>query len=239
MRLVLVGALLALAATPALAADNTQALIQHQTQELMDALPPGNAAVWEKYLDPDCVYVEEDDTIKSKAGMVKEVEPMPKGLGGNIVVEVLRFHREGDIAVMVTRDHETENYFGQTIHAEYLTTSTWRKRKDGWKLIAAQVLAEPIDPPAITLPPAKLADYAGSYKLRDSDVIYTVALTDGKLTGNRVGRPPTVLNAEASGVFFLTGQPRSRKIFVRDAAGHVTGLMDRREGRDIVWEKIS
>ena len=113
---------------PAFAADDAKPIIQRQLQELIDALPPGDAAVYEKYLDPDCLYVEEDDTIKSKSDMVKEVTPMPKGLGGHIVVEMLRFHQEGDIAVAVTRDHETENYLGQTLHAEYVNTSTWRRR---------------------------------------------------------------------------------------------------------------
>jgi ketosteroid isomerase-like protein len=218
-------------------ADDAQIIIGRQLQELMDALPPGDAAVWDKYLDPDCLYVEEDDTIKSKTDMVKEVTPMPKGMGGNITVEILRFHRDGDIAVVISRDHETENYFGQTLHAEYLNTSAWRKRADGWKLIAQQVLAEPIDPPAITLPADELAQYVGSYRLKDSDVIYTVTLTGEKLMGSKAGKPASQLNAEASDVFFVTGQPRIRKIFVHDSSGAVTGLADRREGRDVVWVK--
>jgi ketosteroid isomerase-like protein len=236
-RVFVLAAFAVLMARPALA-DDARTIIGRQLQELMDALPPGNAAVWEKYLDPDCLYVEEGDTINSKADMVKEVAPMPKGMGGSIVSEILRFHRDGDIAVVVSRDHETENYFGQTLHAEYLNTSTWRKRTDGWKLIAQQVLAEPIDPPAITLPADRLTQYAGSYRLKDSDVVYTVTVTGGKLTGEKAGKPPATLNAEVSDVFFVAGQPRIRKIFVRDGTGVVIGFMDRREGRDVVWLKI-
>jgi ketosteroid isomerase-like protein len=228
-----------LLATPALAADNTQAVIKSQLQALSDALPSGDTRPWEKYLDAGCLYVQEDDTISTKAEMLKQVTPMPKGMGGHIEVEIVNFHRDGDVAVAVARDHETENYFGQVLHAEYLYTSTWRKRADGWKLIAEQVLAEPIDPPAITLPAAKLADYAGSYKLKDSDVVYNVVVTDGKLTGARPTRPPATLSAEVADVFFVTGQPRIRKIFQRDASGHITGFVDRREGRDVVWQKIA
>jgi hypothetical protein len=44
-----------------------------------------------------------------------------------------------------------------------------------------------------------------------------------------------VLKAEAPDVFFVPGQPRVRKIFLRDASGHVTGFVDRREGRDVKW----
>jgi hypothetical protein len=38
-------------------------------------------------------------------------------------------------------------------------------------------------------------------------------------------------------VFFVAGQPRTRKIFQRDAAGKITGFVDRREGIDLVWKK--
>jgi hypothetical protein len=33
------------------------------------------------------------------------------------------------------------------------------------------------------------------------------------------------------------GAPRSRRIFSRDASGHIIGFVDRREARDIVWKR--
>jgi len=38
-------------------------------------------------------------------------------------------------------------------------------------------------------------------------------------------------------VLFTPGQPRTRKIFQRDAQGRVTGFLSRREERDIVFKK--
>jgi hypothetical protein len=38
-------------------------------------------------------------------------------------------------------------------------------------------------------------------------------------------------------VLFVAGQPRSRKIFLRGPDGHVSGFVDRREGRDIPWTR--
>jgi hypothetical protein len=38
-------------------------------------------------------------------------------------------------------------------------------------------------------------------------------------------------------VLFTPGQPRSRKIMLRDAQGRVTGFTNRRDGRDVVWAK--
>ena len=209
--------------------------IVRQLQMLMDATSNGDAGVWERMLDPDCLYVEEDDTVKSKADMVKETVPLPKGISGTINVELLRFHQDGDIAVAVHRDHETENYFGQILHADYLSTTTWRREGAGWKLIAGQVLAEPVDPPAVRLTRAQLAQYAGAYRLRDSMASYTVTANSDALRGGRSGKPPALLQAELTDVFFIAGQPRTRIIFQRDALGRVRGFVSRREGRDVVW----
>ena len=222
--------------TSAMADD--RAVITHQRQEMSDALTGGNVAVWDKYVDPSFIFAEEDDSFKGKAEALKEVRPLPKGLGGSIHVELLSYHEDGDVAVALFRQVETENYFAQTIHANYLTLTTWRKRADGWKEIAEQVLAEKTDPAAIALPAEQLSQYAGTYKLKGSEATYTVAIADGKLAATRNGRKPVTWNAEASDVFFANGDNRIRDIFQRDAQGRVTGFVERRESWDIVWEKI-
>ena len=133
------------------ASADDRALITHQRQEMADAITGGNAAVWDEYVDPGFIFAEEDDSYKGKAETLKEIRPLPKGLSGSIHVELLSYHEDGDIAVALFRQVETENYYAQTIHANYLTMTTWRKRADGWKEIAEQVLAEKTDPPAIAL----------------------------------------------------------------------------------------
>ena len=228
--------LLALVAAPAFADDH--ALIAQYEQEMADALVPGNVAVWDKYLDPGVIYAEEDGSYKGKAAMLKEIVPLPEGLSGTIKIELLSYHQDGDTAVALFRQNETEHYFGQTIYAKYLTSTVWKKRPDGWKQIEGQVLAERTDPPAIALPASQLAQYAGTYRLKDSEPTYTLAVSDGKLVGTRNGRKPATWNAEAPDVFFIPGDPRIRKIFQRDARGRVIGFVERRESWDIVWLKI-
>src|SRR5947207_2402454 len=192
---------LAFTAAPAFADD--RALIAQYEQEMADALVPGNVAVWDKYLDPGVIYAEEDGSYKGKAAMLREIVPLPKGLSGTIKIELLSYHEDGDTAVALFRQNETEHYFGQTIYAKYLTSTVWKRRADGWKQIEGQVLAERTDPPAITVPAATLAQYAGTYKLRDSEPTYSLAVVDGKLVGTRNGRKPAAWNAEAPGVFFI------------------------------------
>lgn len=236
LRIIATVALAALAA-PAAATDDARDIIARQIQEMNDAVGSGAAAVWEKYLDANAVYVAEDGSISNKADMVKQITPLPPGISGTIKVEVMQFHRDGDVAAIVVRQHETENYFGQTLHAEYLATNVWRRRAGAWKLIAAQVLAENQDPRAMDMPLARLQDFAGTYHLNGGTLDYSIVLKDGKVMGNRTGRDPVQLNAEAPDVLFVAGQPRIRKIFLRDANGRVTGFVDRREGRDVVWTK--
>jgi ketosteroid isomerase-like protein len=237
MRPIMLCAVLGIIVSPALADDRT--IITAQAQELADAVAVGQVAVWNMYLDESVIYAEEDESYKGKAEMLKEIVPLPKGLGGTINVELLSFHQEGDVAIALFRQNETEHYFGQTIYAKYLTNTTWRKRADGWKLIAAQVLAERTDPPAILLPANELAQYVGTYRLKNSEATYTLALLHGMLVGTRDARKPATWNAEAPDVFFIVGDPRIRKIFQRDAQGKVTGFIERRESWDIAWLKIA
>jgi len=212
-------------------------IITAQMQELADAVAPGDAAVWDKYLDVNLIYAEEDGTYKGKAEALKEISPLPKGMSGAILIALLSYHEDGDVAVALFRQNETEHYFGQTIHANYLTSTTWKKRTDGWRLLAAQVLAEKTDPPAINLRKALLEQYAGTYKLKDSDASYTLTVADGVLNARRSGHQPTIWNAEACDVFFVMGDPRIRKIFQRDSTGKVNGFVERREMWDIIWVK--
>jgi ketosteroid isomerase-like protein len=227
---------LALLAVPAFADD--RAVITAHMQEMADALVPGDVAVWDKYLDAAVIYAEEDDSYKGKAETLKELQPLPKGLGGTIKIELLSYHEEGDVAVGLFRQIETEHYFAQTIFAKYLTNTTWRKRADGWKMVAGQVLAERTDPPGIKLPASQLAQYVGTYRLKDSEPSFTLDLANGQLMGTRSGHKPAPWNAEASDVFFIAGDPRIRKIFQRDASGRVTGFVERRESWDIEWVKV-
>jgi ketosteroid isomerase-like protein len=235
MRSIILLVVLAVLGAPAFADD--RGVITAQMQEMADALVPGDAAVWDKYLDASVIYAEEDDSFKGKAETLKELKPLPKGLGGTIKIDLLSYHEEGDVAIGLFRQNETEHYFGQTIYAKYLTNTTWRKRADGWKMIAGQVLAERTDPPAIRPPADRLAQYVGTYQLKDSEPTFTLRVVEGQLVGTRSGRKPAQWNAEASDVFFIAGDPRIRKIFQRDASGGVTGFVERRESWDIVWVK--
>jgi hypothetical protein len=58
-----------------------------------------------------------------------------------------------------------------------------------------------------------------------------------RLLGQRTGRREEELFAEADGIFTQKGY-RGRKMFVRDSAGRVIELRDRRDGNDLVWRRV-
>jgi hypothetical protein len=45
------------------------------------------------------------------------------------------------------------------------------------------------------------------------------------------------LRAETLDVLFVPGRPRYRKVFRRDAGGHVVDFAERREAWDLLWMK--
>ena len=113
MRLVTFVTLAALAATPALADD--RALITQYEQEMVDAIAAGNVAVWDKYLDANLIYAEEDDSYKGKAEMLKEIQPLPKGLGGEIKVVLLSYSEDGDTTTVAIQAAITTTLGGLAI----------------------------------------------------------------------------------------------------------------------------
>jgi hypothetical protein len=211
--------------------------LRRLTQENLDAIAPGNVDVWRRNLHADVVHVDENGTVRGKEELLKELQPLPAGLVGSLRVDQFQATRVGDTAVATHEDLETLDYYGQKIVSRWRTTETWLRSAEGWKLIGSQTLALLADPPAAALPKAALCAYAGRYALT-SEITTTLACSDDGLVSTRSGRPPQTYRAEIADVFFLPGQPRTRRIFERDGQGRIVSFVDRREGHDIRWKKL-
>ncbi len=211
--------------------------LRQRTQELLDAVAPGRVDVWRRLLHERMIHVDENGTVRTKAQLLAELRPLPPGVDGTLQIASFHVQVHGDVAVATHEERETLMYFGQRLDSRFRTTDTWLRTGEGWRLIAAQVLAVPVDPPAIRLDARQLCVYEGVFGLT-ADVTTTVRCREGELVAERTGRPATIYRPETTDVFFSPGQPRTRRIFQRDASGAVTGFVDRREGHDIVWRKI-
>lgn len=220
-------------------ATGVAAELRRQTQALLDAVGKGDVAVWRRLADERLVHVDETGAVRTKAALLAEMRPLPPGLVGSLQVEAFAVEQHGNVAVATHEDHERLDYYGQMLDSRFRTTDTWvRVAGSGWQLIASQVIALQQDPPAIAMTREALCGYAGQFVLDDATSA-TVRCVDQGLSIERTGRPPVVYRPEATDVFFAKGEPRTRRIFQRDAAGAIVGFVDRREGRDIRWRRVA
>src|SRR5947207_9765665 len=126
----------------AYAADSTDAAtvaqLIRQTQELYDAVVPGNQEPWKKYYADDCIFADEKGRLFDKAKLVADITPLPAGYSGAIKVENVQSRVIGDTAILRYDANETETIFGQELHARYHTTDTWLRRNNSSQIIASQ-----------------------------------------------------------------------------------------------------
>jgi hypothetical protein len=208
------------------------------TQEMLDAIAPGNAEVWRRYLHERVILVDENGTVRTKAEMLKEFSPLPPGLVGNLEIATFRIETFGDVAVLAYEAQEHLDYHGQILQGRYRINDTWLKTGQTWQLLAEQVAAVLKDPPSVKLTQQQLCEYNGTYSLT-AEIVTRLQCTSDGFSAERSGRPSTQYLAELPDVFFVAGQPRTRRIFLRDSDGKVLGFVDRREGEDVRWLKKS
>jgi Domain of unknown function (DUF4440) len=212
--------------------------LKRATQELLDAIAPGNREVWDRYVDERAIHVDENGIVRTKAELLKELTPLPPGLKGSIEIASFRVLVQGDTAVATHEDHEHLDYHGQQVETRFRATDTWVKTGSGWRLAATQVMALLDDPSAAPFADGQGCEYAGVFALT-ADISTIIRCSAQGLVTERTGRPPVEYRREAGDVFFAPGQPRTRRIFERDASGRVIAFADRREGHDIVWKRTS
>ena len=228
--------MLLLLPSPADIANPTEDLLRAKDQALLDAIAPGDRKVWDQALAAHAVYVDENGSIMDRAEFLKQLEPLPAGASGSLHIASYSAHVEGDLATVIHTDDEQENYHGQMLSARYLMTETWHLEYGEWKLDMGHAYVILKDPPAGRLPEKDRQEYVGRYS-GGSDLVYSIQWDGKQLVGNRPGRAASPLLVEVRDVLFVPGQPRSRKIFQRDANGKITGFVDRREGEDLVWRR--
>jgi hypothetical protein len=220
----------------AAAQTSAEADLRRIVQEMLDAVAPGNGAVWQRYLHERVIHVDETGTVRTKNELLAQFTPLPPGLVGRIAIDRFKIETHGDIAVIAYEIQEHLDYHGQILRGRFRSNDTWLKTEQGWRLLAQQTTAVLKDPPSVKLTQQQLCEYSGSYSLT-TEINTTIRCTPDGLTAQRSDRPPAQYLAEVEDVFFVAGQPRTRRIFVRDAAGKVVGFVDRREGEDVRWQR--
>src|SRR5258708_38368406 len=203
--------------------------LRQRDQALLDAIALGDVRVWDVALAADAIYVDENGEAINRADFLKQLTPLPKGSSGTIAISSYSIRQTGDVVTVIHTDDENEVYHGQHLTAQYLTTETWQRQGDAWKLLLVHVFSVLKEPKSVVLPSTDLDAYVGRYTAA-TDLTYTIRRRGRHLIGERAGRPATPHKAEMPDLFFLSGPLRTRKIFERGSGGHLVRFFARREG---------
>lgn len=213
----------------------TQDELVHRTQELYDALAPGNLAPWKKYFAQDSIFADEKGRIFDKPKLIADIVPMPAGYSGTIKIENAQSRIIGNTAILSYDANETETIFGQNLKARYHITDTWLQRNGNWQIIASQAHRYYEDPAMGKAAPKKFAACVGTYELAPGQTRSVIAEGD-KLFVERNGKKEQLL-PETSEIFFRKGV-EGRILFHHADNGKVDALIDRRNNEDVIWQKM-
>jgi hypothetical protein len=212
----------------------TQDELVRRTQELYDAIVPGNQAPWKKYFADDCIFSDEKGRTLDKAKLIADIAPMPAGYSGAIKIDNVQSRIIGDTGVLSYDANETETIFGQNLTARYHITDTWLRRTGEWKIIASQAHRYYEDPAIGKIDPKKFGDFIGIYELAPAQT-RSVTAEGENLFVERKGKKEQLF-PETSDLFFRKGV-EGRILFRYDEHGKIDALVDRRNNEDVVWRK--
>jgi len=225
-------------AAPAIAQSaDTVKWFQTTEQALMDALAPGDKAVWDRVMDEGCVITSEEGDVQNKQQFLADLRGLPPGLTGGIVVKELTVQELPGFAVVRYLADEWEIIFGQKLATKYRATNTYRRDGQSWKLVALHLSVVTVDPPAQIETNPRWAGLAGTYQLVPDGWTFTVEHKDGKLYGGRDPKKLRPFIAMTPTAFVLSGS-LGEWLFVVDAKGNGTKIIGLRKFGPLVWTRI-
>jgi hypothetical protein len=104
------------------------------TQQLMGAVGDGKPEVWQRALLDDALVTDEFGRRQTKKEIVDSIHPFPADIVGSIDVRDPHVRVYGNTAVIDFEDYEKEAYFGRHFLVRYISTATYIRRGDEWKL---------------------------------------------------------------------------------------------------------
>jgi hypothetical protein len=139
----------------------TQEELIRRTQELFDAVVPGNKEPWQKYFADDCIFADEKGRNLTKPQLIADITPLPKGYSGTIKISRPQSLIHGDTTILSYDLDETETIFGQNLTARYHVTDTWLRRNGIWQIVSSQAMRYYEDPAIARIDPKKIRRFQG------------------------------------------------------------------------------
>src|SRR5256884_4382840 len=143
----------------------TENELVRRTQELYDAVVPGNQVPWKKYFANDCIFADEKGRTMDKTKLVADITPMPAGYSGAIKIEQVQSRIYDNVAILSYDANETETIFDQNVSARYHVNDTWLRREGELAIIAIQAHRYYEDPAVRKAASKKIPDYIDVSKI--------------------------------------------------------------------------
>jgi ketosteroid isomerase-like protein len=236
------GAWLAVGPSAARADDDEASLVstfQSLEQKLMNAIAPGDKAAWDSIMDDTCLVTTEEGRLSSKADFLRELEPLPLGLVGEITVRDLTVQPFASFAIVRYEADESEQVFGQRLKTKYRMTDAFRRDGTGWKLVASHTSVVTADPPAQPVDKSHWRDLVGDYQLLPDGWVFHVELRNGVMYGGRSPgslRPLIPLTAVA---FVLEGSLGELLFDTGGDGGRASRIVEFRKFQPLVWTRVT
>ncbi|WP_197056452.1 nuclear transport factor 2 family protein [Luteibacter mycovicinus] len=207
--------------------------LRHNDELLLEAIHRGDRETWRRLTTSDFMYVEEGHVLRRAEFLSELAEDGYKAL---IIVDY-EAQQIGDTVQVFHRDDVPQRAGKQsTKDSHLLMTETWQRVDGEWRLRLVHTDRIRRNPPAIALNPQDIDPWVGTY--RNGDATYRIERHGLKISGQRSGKQPEILEAEARDVLFQPDNLYVRKVVQRDAGGKVTGFVDRDENSDRLWTRV-
>src|SRR5436309_4597908 len=169
MKLLAIFIILACGSNLGSAAERDAAITENElirrTQELYDAVVPGDQTPWKKYFANDYIFADEKGRTMDKPKLIADITPLPAGYSGAIKLERVQSRIYDNVGSLSYDANETETIFGQNLRARYHITDTWLRRDGNWQIVASQAHRDYEDAAVGKAHPKKFPDLIGSYEL--------------------------------------------------------------------------
>src|SRR5437762_12894842 len=240
MKLLAIFLILACGSNLGSAAERDAAITENElirrTQELYDAVVPGDQAPWKKYFADDSIFADEKGRTMDKPKLIADITPLPAGYSGAIKLERVQSRIYDNVAILSYDANETETIFGQNLTARYHVTDTWLRRNGVWQSASSQAMRYYEDPAVARIDPKQFAYFSGTYELAPGQT-RRVFSEEKSLYVERNGKREQLF-PEGSEIFFRKGV-EGRILFRYADNGKVDALIDRRNNEDVIWRRVN
>ena len=121
--------------------------IRRINREVAEAGLRGDKATAERLIADDYLYTGMDGSTRTKAQIIKDMQPLPANINYSSRVEDVVIRDFGGTAVMSYRMVEDVEVNGQKNSMQYRSTDVFMRRKGKWQLIATHTSTIPSNKP--------------------------------------------------------------------------------------------